>query len=92
MRSDVKRWWSEDLPDAKSLPEDPDDCCVGMHADIGPVGEEGADTFGFEVCTPSALAPVGGTPRSASKEHARAARCVAVGAPPALPRETDDFG
>ena len=28
----------------------------------------------------------------ASKEHARSARRVAVGAPPALPRQHDDFG
>ena len=27
-----------------------------MQANIGPVGEEGADTFSFEICTPSALA------------------------------------
>jgi hypothetical protein len=56
MRAEVKRWWSSDLPDGKSLPEDPDDCCVGMQVDIGPVGQDGADTFSFEVCTPSALA------------------------------------
>jgi Immunity protein 8 len=27
-----------------------------MQADIGPVGEEGAETFDFTVCTPSGLA------------------------------------
>jgi hypothetical protein len=47
---------SLDLPDAKSLPGDPSDCCVSMQADIGPVGEDSADTFSFEVCTPSGLA------------------------------------
>jgi hypothetical protein len=56
VRAEVKRWWSIDLPDAQSLPDDPEDCCVGMQADIGPVGEEGADTFDFEVCTPSGIA------------------------------------
>ena len=56
MRAEVKRSWSVDLPDARSLPENPEDCCVGVQADIGPVGEEGADTFSFQVCTPSALA------------------------------------
>ena len=26
-----------------------------MHADVGPVGEDGADTFSFDVCAPRAL-------------------------------------
>ena len=56
VRAEVKRLFSYDLPDAKSLPEDPEDCCVGMQTDIGPVGEKGADTFEFEVCTPRGLA------------------------------------
>jgi hypothetical protein len=56
MRAEVKRWMSLDLPDAKALPEDPESCCVSMQADIGPVGEDSADTFSFEVCTPSGLA------------------------------------
>jgi Immunity protein 8 len=56
MRAEVKRWMSLDLPDGKSLPEDPTHCCLGMQADIGPVGEDSADTFSFEVCTPSGLA------------------------------------
>jgi hypothetical protein len=47
---------SLDLPDAKALPDDPEDCCVTMQADIGPVGEDSADTFSFEVCNPSGLA------------------------------------
>jgi hypothetical protein len=55
MRAEVKRCWSDLLPDSRSLPEDPDDCCVGMQAEIGPVGEAGGDTFSFEVCTPSGL-------------------------------------
>jgi len=53
MRAEVKRWWSDGLRDA---PEDPEHCCVGMQADIGPVGAGGGDTFNFEVCTPNALA------------------------------------
>jgi Immunity protein 8 len=56
MRAEIKRCWSEVFPDAQSLPQDPDDCCVAMQAEIGPVGEEGGDTFSFEVCTPSGLA------------------------------------
>lgn len=56
MRAEVKRWMCLDLPDAMALPEDPGSCCVSMQADIGPVGEEGADTFSFEVCTPGGLA------------------------------------
>jgi len=56
MRAEVKRWWSEDLPDGRALPADPARCCIGMQADIGPVGEESADTFSFEACTPSGLA------------------------------------
>jgi hypothetical protein len=58
MRAEVKRLWSIDLEllDARSLPSNPEECCVVMQADIGPVGEEGADTFNFEVCTPSGLA------------------------------------
>jgi len=56
MRAEVKRFWSLDLPDAKSIPPDPENCRVLMQADVGPVGEEGADTFNFEVCTPSGLA------------------------------------
>jgi hypothetical protein len=51
MRAEVKRWWSDGLRDA---PEDPEHCCVGMQADIGPVGADGGDTFNFEVCTPNA--------------------------------------
>jgi hypothetical protein len=56
VRAEIKRWRSIDLPDAQSLPDCPDDYCVHMQADIGPPGEEGGDTFDFEVCTPSALA------------------------------------
>jgi hypothetical protein len=56
MLAEVKRLSSTDLLDGRSLPEDPSDCCIAMAADIGPVGEEGADIFYFEVCTPSALA------------------------------------
>ena len=56
MRAEVKRWMSFDLPDAQSVPPDPEDGCVGMEADIGPVGEEGAKTFSFQVCTPKGLA------------------------------------
>lgn len=55
MRAEVKRFLSHDLPDGRSVPEDPTNCCVGMAADLGPVGEEGADIFYFEVCTPNAL-------------------------------------
>jgi Immunity protein 8 len=56
MRAELKGLVSYDLPDARSAPDDPEDCCVGMRADIGPVGGDGADTFTFEVCTPRGLA------------------------------------
>ena len=52
----VKGLSSNDLPDAKAVPTDPSDCAVLMQAEIGPVGDEGADTFYFEVATPNALA------------------------------------
>jgi hypothetical protein len=55
VRAEVKRWWSEDFPDGVTSPDDPEDCCVGIQADIGPVGTDGADTFEFIVCTPKAL-------------------------------------
>src|SRR5688572_10906730 len=55
VRAEVKGLVSLDLPDGKSLPEDPRDCTVRMQADIGPVGDASSDTFDFLVSTPSAL-------------------------------------
>jgi hypothetical protein len=56
VRAEVKSWLSEDFPDGKSSPDDSDDCCVEIQANIGPVGGDGADTFEFTVCTPRGLA------------------------------------
>jgi hypothetical protein len=59
LRAEVKRWVSLDLPDSIARRDDPEDCCVMMQADIGPVGEDSADTFSFEVCSvPRASGPV----------------------------------
>lgn len=46
---EVKGLWSSDIPDGKSLPDDPEDCVVLIHAEIGLHDEKGADTFSFEV-------------------------------------------
>lgn len=51
---EIKALYSADL--GKSLPADVEDCIVGVTADIGIKGSDGADQFQFDVVTPKHLA------------------------------------
>lgn len=61
MRPELRSLSSTDLSDGES-PSDPIKAWVGVQAEIGVHGNEGADTFSFVVATPSALTE-GGLPR-----------------------------
>lgn len=54
-RPELKYLCSPDL-DRDELPADPDDCAVFCEADIGPVGIDEANIFGFTAVTPRFLA------------------------------------
>ncbi len=52
VRAELRGLSSIDLPDGKSLPSDPRDCRILLHAEIGTVGEvTGTDLFAFDFCT-----------------------------------------
>lgn len=52
MRAELKSIFGTALPETYiSVPEDVTDCWVDIMADIGAVGEQGADTFTFQVVT-----------------------------------------
>lgn len=55
MFPELKRLVSPDL-ERGTLPPNPKDCSVFLEAEVGPVGAEGADIFGFTVVTPEAVA------------------------------------
>ena len=54
MRPELRNLWSSDLSDGE-FPVNPTNAWVGVQAEIGAHGSEGADTFGLIVATPSAL-------------------------------------
>lgn len=57
LRAELKGLWSIDLPQGPpELPVDPENCWVNISADIGTVGDPGADEFSFIVTTPKFLA------------------------------------
>jgi hypothetical protein len=51
MKPIVKMIVSYDLPDATSLPADPEHCRVGIVAGIGLEGDDAQDDFRFQFCT-----------------------------------------
>lgn len=51
---ELKGFFSDDI-ERPSLPTDPEDCLIYMHAAIGPKGSEGMDRFFFTVATPKGL-------------------------------------
>lgn len=55
IRPELKYLCSPDL-ERDELPADPDDCAVFCEADIGPVGTDDANIFGFTAVTPQFLA------------------------------------
>ncbi len=54
MRIELKGIYSPDL-NSPHTPDDPECCAVFMNADVGILGSEGADIFGFTVVTPAFL-------------------------------------
>ena len=63
MKARLDGIYSIDLPSGPpALPETPEHCWIVVQADIGPEGEQGADTFTFYVTTPSFLNDLGETP------------------------------
>lgn len=54
MRAELKSLSSVDVDLRTYAPSD-DDFCVGVTAEIGALGEEGADLFEFQVCSPEWL-------------------------------------
>ena len=54
MHARLKSIMSPDL-DYGASPNDPEDCCVFIEAEIGPANSEGGDVFSFEVITPAAI-------------------------------------
>jgi hypothetical protein len=55
MRAELKSLSSVDVDLRAYAPPD-DAFCVGVTAEVGALGEEGADVFQFEVCSPEWLA------------------------------------
>lgn len=57
VRAELKEFQSPDLADLEgSQPEDPTNFGLLIQAQIGPAGDDAADTFSLVVCTPSWLA------------------------------------